>query len=48
MAVELTVSQWASVGFGALFSWFLLNWLSTPSPKKFTVPAPEGNSNVVK
>ncbi|RCH82326.1 Meiotic Sister-Chromatid recombination aldehyde dehydrogenase, partial [Rhizopus stolonifer] len=41
MALELSLSQWASLGLGALVSWFLLNWLTTPSPKKFTVPVPE-------
>ncbi|CAO3655978.1 unnamed protein product [Mucor fragilis] len=41
MALDMTLSQWATVGLGALVSWFLLNWFSTPSPKKFTVNAPE-------
>ncbi|KAI8380271.1 Aldehyde/histidinol dehydrogenase [Blakeslea trispora] len=41
MAVDLTFTQWASVGLGAFVSWFIFNWLSTPSPKKFTVPVPE-------
>lgn len=48
MAVDLTLAQWTAVGVGALVSWVLLNWFSTPSPKKFTVKAPEGNTNVVK
>lgn len=43
MAVELTLAQWISLAGGALISWLLLNWISTPSPKKFTVKVPEGN-----
>lgn len=48
MSFEVTYSQWAAVGVGAFVSWFIFNWISTPSPKKFTVKVPEGNSDVVK
>lgn len=48
MSFEVTYSQWAAVGLGAFVSWFIFNWISTPSPKKFTVKVPEGNSIVVK
>lgn len=41
MSFEVTYSQWAAVGLGAFVSWFIFNWISTPSPKKFTVKVPE-------
>lgn len=44
---DMSMSQWAALGVGALVSWFIFNWISNPSPKKFTVPVPEGNSDVV-
>ncbi|KAI9477810.1 MAG: Aldehyde/histidinol dehydrogenase [Benjaminiella poitrasii] len=41
MGLELTLTQWATIGLGAVVSYLILNWLSTPAPKKFTVKAPE-------
>lgn len=39
----MSLTQWMALGSGAIVSWFIFNWISTPSPKKFTVKAPEGN-----
>jgi hypothetical protein len=40
---EASVIQWVVLGVGALVSYFVMNWLSTPSPKKFVVDVPEGS-----
>ncbi|GAA5806460.1 Aldehyde/histidinol dehydrogenase [Helicostylum pulchrum] len=39
--MEMSLTQWMALGSGAIVSWFIFNWISTPSPKKFTVKAPE-------
>ncbi|KAI7890561.1 Aldehyde/histidinol dehydrogenase [Mucor mucedo] len=41
MESETTTAQWLAIGAGAFISWLVFNWISTPSPKKFTVEAPE-------
>jgi hypothetical protein len=47
MSSETTSAQWLAIGAGAFISWIFFKWISSTSPKKFTVEAPEGNSDVV-
>ncbi|KAI8988402.1 Aldehyde/histidinol dehydrogenase [Mycotypha africana] len=41
MALDFTTTQWITIGAGAIVSWLLLKWITSPSPKKFTVKVPE-------
>ncbi|KAI9249508.1 Aldehyde/histidinol dehydrogenase [Phascolomyces articulosus] len=37
---ELTITQWSTIGLGALVSWLVLSWISSPKTKKFKVEPP--------